>query len=280
VVCRVDWPGAEIAAQEVNSLLPPVERCQSDGLAWYRFPQVSDEVEHALLTRLGGVSSGSLATLNLGSTVGDDPAAVAENYHRVFSAFDLQREMVVTPFQVHGNHVVHVGPEEGGRVIQETDALITDSPEVALLMRFADCAPVLFFDRVHHAVGLAHAGWRGVAVGVIPATVQAMSAAFGTHPEDLWAGIGPAIGLRHYEVGAEVIDAIKAVVPPQTVFAEMHHNRMFLNLPAAITAQLHAAGVMTVIPSQLDTAARLDEWYSHRAERGRTGRFGVLMRLR
>jgi len=127
-VYRVDWPGAEIAAQEVNSLLSPVERRQSDGLAWYRFPQVNDEVEHALLTRLGGVSSGSLATLNLGSTVGDDPAAVAENYHRVFSAFDLQREMVVTPFQVHGNRVVRVGPEECGSVIQGTDALITNSP--------------------------------------------------------------------------------------------------------------------------------------------------------
>lgn len=264
----------------MNSLLPPVERCQGAGLTWYRFPQITDGVEHALLTRLGGVSRGHLATLNLGSTVGDDPAAVAENYQQVFSAFDLRPEMVVTPFQVHGNHVVRVGPEEGGSVIQGTDALITESPEVALLMRFADCAPVLFFDRVRHAVGLAHAGWRGVAAGVVTATVQAMQASFGTHPEDLWAGIGPAIGLRHYAVGTEVLVEIEAAVPPQTTFAELRQNEWFLDLPAAITAQLHAAGVITVIPSQLDTAACTDEWYSHRAEHGRTGRFGVLMSLR
>ncbi|MBN1921382.1 MAG: peptidoglycan editing factor PgeF [Anaerolineae bacterium] len=264
----------------MNSLLPPVERCQSAGLTWYRFPQIMDGVEHALLTRLGGVSRGHLAALNLGSTVGDDPAAVAENYRRVFAAFGLRREAVVTPFQVHGNHVVRVGPEAGGSVIQETDALITDALGVAVLMRFADCAPVLFFDPVRHAVGLAHAGWRGVAAGVVVATVRAMQASFGTHPEDLWAGIGPAIGPRHYAVGAEVLAAIEAAVPPQTVFAERRENQAFLDLPAAITAQLHAAGVMTVIPSQLDTAARTDEWYSHRAEHGRTGRFGVLMCLR
>lgn len=257
----------------------PVERCQHNGLVWYRFPETAPGLEHALLTRLGGVSVGPLTSLNLGSTVGDDPVAVAENHRRVFAAFDVQRESVVTPQQVHGRHVVQVGRDDGGRLIPATDALITATPEVTLLLRFADCAPVLLFDPVRRAVGLAHAGWRGVAAGVVPATVQAMMRAFGTQPAELWAGIGPAIGPRHYAVGPEVIAAIAAAVPPQTTCAVEREGQWFLNLPAAIAAQLHAAGVLAVVPSQLDTAARTDEWYSHRAENGRTGRFGVLVRL-
>lgn len=264
----------------MSSPAAPVERCQHDGLAWYRFPQVLEDVEHALLTRLGGVSTGPLAALNLGSTVGDDPAAVAENHRRVLALFGAPPDTVVTPHQVHGCRVACVAAADGGRVIPETDALITAAPGVTLLMRFADCAPVLFFDPARGAIGLAHAGWRGVAAGVIPETVRAMTTAFGTRPSDLWVGLGPAIGPRHYAVGPEVLRAIAAATPPHTAFAIEREGQTFLDLPAAITAQLHAAGVLTVVPSQLDTAARTDEWYSHRAEGGRTGRFGVLMRLR
>lgn len=258
----------------------PVERCQRDGLVWYHFASLASEVEHALLTRLGGASVGPLAALNLGSTVGDDPAAVAENHRRVFRVFDTRREAVVTPYQVHGAQVHCVGPEDGGQIIPSTDALITDTRGVSLLMRFADCAPVLLFDAVHRAIGLAHAGWRGVAAGVIPATIRAMGTAFGTHPVDLWAGIGPAIGPRHYAVGGEVLEAIATATPPQTVYAQQRDGQWFLDLSSAIVAQLHAAGVKMVIPSRLDTAERTDEWYSYRAEQGHTGRFGVLMRLR
>ena len=278
MVRRLDWVGAEITVQEINA--PPVERCQRNGLVWYQFSEIAAGVEHALLTRLGGVSAGHLASLNLGSTVGDAPAAVAENHRRVFAAFEVRRETVVTPYQVHGRHVVRVEAEDGGRLIEGTDALITAAPEVALLLRFADCAPVLFFDPVQRALGLAHAGWRGVAAGVIPATVQAMQAAFDTDPATLWAGIGPAIGPQHYAVGPEVLHAIAAAVPPHTPFAREREGQAYLDLPAAITAQLQAAGVQRISASQLDTAARTDEWYSHRAERGRTGRFGVLARLR
>ncbi len=279
-MCRVDRIGVEITAQEVILTTPPVARCQQDGLAWYRFFQLAGDVEHALLTRLGGVSTGHLAALNLGSTVGDDPVAVRENHRRAFAALGVQQDTIVTPFQVHGCNVVRVGSEDRGRLIPATDALVTNTSEVTLLMRFADCAPVLFFDPVHRAVGLAHAGWRGIVAGVIPETVRAMVVAFETCAADLWVGIGPTIGRRHYAVGTEVLEAIADSVPPQTTYAESRGGQWFLDLPAAITAQLHAAGVMTVVPSQLDTAGRTDEWYSHRAEHGRTGRFGVLMRLR
>lgn len=182
-----------------------MQRIAHRGLVWYRFAGPGPAFEHALVTRLGGVSAPPFAALNLGSTVGDDPAAVAENHHRLWDALALSPEQVVSPHQVHGKRVAQVSTARGGCVIAETDAFITATPGLALLLRFADCTPVLLYDAMQRAAGLIHAGWRGVAAGVVPATVQAMTGAFGTRPATLWAGIGPAIGPEHYEVGREVV---------------------------------------------------------------------------
>lgn len=257
-----------------------MERIQRNGLVWYAFAGPGFDFVHACFTRLGGVSTGQWASLNLGHTVGDDPAAVEENHRRVFAAFDVTRSRVVSPHQVHGKRVACVGLRDGGTVIPATDALITDESGVGLLLRFADCTPVLFYDPVQRAVGLAHAGWRGVAAGVAPATVQAMVAAFGTRPADLWAGIGPAIGPQHYVVGAEVVESIDATLPEDAPASVHRGGRWYVDLPGALAAQLRAMGVRRVEKSDLCTASRVDEWYSHRAEAGRTGRFGVLVMLR
>jgi YfiH family protein len=256
-----------------------MQRIDHNGLVWYAFTGPGRDFVHACFTRLGGVSAGQWSTLNLGSTVGDDPRAVQENHRRIFDAFGITRAQVVSPYQVHGRNVVRVRARDGGMVIPATDALITDVPGVALLLRFADCVPVLFYDPVQHTVGLAHAGWRGVAAGVAPATVQAMAATFGSRPEDMWAGIGPAIGPQYYSVGVEVVEAIQAALPAGVQATTCCDGRWMMNLPAALEAQLHAVGVMQVEQSGLCTASHVDEWYSHRAEEGRTGRFGVLVML-
>ncbi|MGC9397654.1 MAG: peptidoglycan editing factor PgeF [Anaerolineae bacterium] len=256
-----------------------MRRQQHEGLAWYTFEGPDDTFQHAVVTRLGGVSKGPFASLNLGSTVGDHPEAVRENHRRLFAAFRLHAAQVVSPHQVHGRKVTRVGRDQGGTIIPATDALITDEPGVALLLRFADCTPVLFYDPDHRAVGLAHAGWRGAAAGIVQATVEAMQKAFGTTPQTLWAGIGPAIDPEHYVVGAEVVEAIQARLPGESTIAWSHNGDLHLDLPGAVLAQLKSAGVEHVEPSQLYTARRTDEWYSHRAEGGRTGRFGVLAYL-
>ncbi|MFN2108492.1 MAG: peptidoglycan editing factor PgeF [Anaerolineae bacterium] len=256
-----------------------MQRIEQNGLVWYDFTGPGRDFVHGCFTRLGGVSEGQWSALNLGSTVGDDPQAVQENHRRIFDAFGITRAQVVSPFQVHGRNVARVDAADGGMVISATDALITDAPGVALLLRFADCVPVLFYDPVRRAAGLAHAGWRGVAAGVAVATVQAMAAAFGSRPEDVWAGIGPAIGPQHYSVGTEVVEAIQATLPPDAQVATYREGRWAMDLPAALEAQLHAVGVTQIEQSGLCTASRVDEWYSHRAEEGRTGRFGVLVML-
>lgn len=252
-----------------------------DGVALYRFEGLS-EVEgliHAVLTRIGGVSQGPYATLNLGHTVGDDLTAVEENHRRALSALELEPEQVVSPYQVHGARVGVVGRAHLGTVQPATDALVTSVPAVPLLMRFADCAPVLFFDPVRRVVGIAHAGWRSVVAGVVGATVQTMAERLGCDPADLWAGIGPTIGPCCYAVGSDVAAAVEAACPPGTGVVRDGDGRTYLDLPAAVQAQLRAAGVEQIEDAGLCTACHVDEFFSHRAEHGRTGRFGIVMEL-
>ncbi len=259
------------------------------GIAWYQFRDLcingaqnappGPGFRHALVTRLGGASRPPYASLNLGSSVGDDPADVEENHRRLFAALDLSRAAVVSPHQVHSAHVATVGLSDGGSIIPETDALVTSQPGLALLLRFADCVPVLFYDPTHCVVGLAHAGWRGVAARVVPATVAHLVKTFDTHPDDLWAGIGPAIGRHHYAVSEAVVDAVRDTLPPGTRVALKEADQWTLDLPGAVHTQLTALGVHNIDNAEICTACRTDEWYSHRAEGGRTGRFGALIVL-
>jgi polyphenol oxidase len=263
----------------------PLERITGPayGVTWYRFtgPDVGADAGfvHALVTRLGGVSNAPFSSLNLGSSVGDAPDAVRTNHTRLFDALGVSSDQVVSPSQVHGRRVAVVGQQDGGTIIPRTDALITNRRGMALLLRFADCVPVLFYDAVHRAAGLAHAGWRGVAKQVIPATVAAMAEQFGTEPQDLWAGVGPAIGLDHYEVGEDVVRHVQATLPPETCVASQIEGQWHLDLPKAVTAQLTMLGIARIEGAEICTACNLREWYSHRGEAGNTGRFGVLVAL-
>jgi len=252
-----------------------------DGVVLYRFKGLSEAegLVHAVLSRIGGVSRGLYATLNLGHTVGDDLAAVEENHRRALSTLGLEPGRVVSPYQVHGTRVGVVGRAHLGTVQPATDALVTSVPAVPLLMRFADCAPVLFFDPVRRVVGIAHAGWRGVVAGVIGATVRTMTERLGCDPADLWAGIGPTIGPCCYAVGPEVAVAVETACPPGAGVVRDADGRTYLDLPAAVQAQLRAAGVEQIEDAGLCTACHVDEFFSHRAEHGRTGRFGVVMEL-
>ncbi len=251
----------------------------ADGIVFYQFEGLDGTgLIHALLTRLGGVSQGPYATLNLGHTVGDDLRAVQENHRRVFSLFGVDRRQVVSPYQVHSAHVRLVGREHGGTVQNATDGLLTTTPGLMLIFRFADCVPLLLWDPVHRAVGLVHVGWRGAANGVVRAAVDAFVRHAGSHPEDLWAGIGPAIGPCCYRVGPEVVAAVGAThVSPLPV--HRRDDGLYLDLPGAVRAELEAWGVRQIESSGICTACHTDEWFSHRAEGGRTGRFGALVML-
>ena len=127
-----------------------------------------------------------------------------ETHRRTLRALGIRRDEMVSPHQVHSATVQVVDARDRGRVCEATDALISDTPGVYLMLRFADCVPVLLYDPVRRAVGLAHAGWRGTVACIARETVRRMVDAFGCRPADIRAGIGASIGPCCYEVGPDV----------------------------------------------------------------------------
>ena len=253
----------------------------ANGLVTYHFESLSrDGLVHAVFTRLGGASQGPFATLNTGHTVGDSEAAVAENHARIYDYLDLSPQRVVTAHLVHSNHIAVISAEQGGQVIAHSDGLATSTPGLALMLRFADCQPILFYDPRQHALALVHAGWRGVAQGIAARAVETMEAAFGSQPADLLVGLGPAIGPCCYTVGDDVAAAMGYALPDWQAAMQPLGQGWRLDLSTANAQQLAVAGVLHIERADLCTSCHNDLFFSHRAENGRTGRFAVVAYLR
>ena len=249
-------------------------------LVAYRSPLLDGvAVEHAFFTRLGGVSEGPFSSLNVSGTVGDDPASVEENLRRVSLALGWQAEQLVSGYQIHGDHIHAVVPEDAGRIIPATDALLSDVPGLLLLGRYADCVPVLLWDPVLGVVGLAHAGWRGTIRRIAAKTVATMAERYGSHPSDLRAAIGPSIGPCCFEVGDEVLQAFQHTFPEHTAEV-LDRSRSHVNLWRANALQLAQSGVRDIDVAELCTSCHVDRFYSHRRESGVTGRFAVVIGIR
>ena len=254
---------------------------QSDGLHYYQFDIFSKEVLNAVFTRQGGISPEPWTSLNLSISVGDDSQRVTENRMHAFNALGRNPASLHDVWLVHGVDIVHAeAPRSLDAPSVKADILFTDNPAVSLFMRFADCVPLLFHDPVKKVVGIAHAGWMGTVKGVAEVSVKAMQERYGSKPADIVAGIGPSIGIDHYEVGGEVADQFRGKFESDSEkILQTRDGRIYLDLWTANALQLQNAGVEQIQISGLCTACHLDDWYSHRAEKGRTGRFGVLMAL-
>lgn len=257
---------------------------EREGLRYYRLYPVERMGGAALIqgvfTRQGGVSRGPWRSLNVGNTVGDEPQAVEANYHRICRALDIPREAITSAQQVHGARVTKAEADDRGGTFPATDGLITDVPSVALMLRFADCVPLLFFDPSRPAVGLAHAGWRGTLAGIAGRMVGAMRAAFGSRPEELIVGVGPAIGPCCYQVGRELAVRVREYFPQWPDLIRWQDGAPYFDLWLANRRQLEAAGVRSITVAQLCTACHVEEFFSHRAEGGLTGRFAAVVGLR
>jgi polyphenol oxidase len=264
-----------------------MNRHQSNGLGYYTFETLDafPEIIHAVTTRHGGVSTGKYASLNLTTGTGDEPAAVQENLRRACAALGLRREDLVSPNQRHTANVQRVGRAERGQVFTGYDILITDEPGVPLLLRYADCTPVLVCDRKHHAFAVVHSGWRGTVQRAAAAAVHALTATYGSRADELIAAVGPSIGPCCYEVGDDVVDAVTAayggaIGEVDGLLPRAATGRHHFDLWAANRRCLVEAGVRTVEVAGLCTACHVDEFYSYRAEKGKTGHFGAVMALR
>lgn len=245
----------------------------------YRFEALSD-AQHAVFTRLGGYSVGPFASLNVGRTVGDDPSHVEANQAAIYAALGIAPAQVVCGRQVHGSRVAVVTAADGGRVLASTDALVSDVPELALLLRYADCVPVLFAAPRVGAVGIAHAGWRGTVAHIAAQTALALAEAFGCRPQEIMAGIGPSIGPCCYQVGPEVIAKVQAAFgegAQPLVSRQQADGAAHLNLWEANARQLREVGLERIEIAGLCTRCRRDLFYSHRGDGGRTGRFAAVI---
>jgi purine-nucleoside/S-methyl-5'-thioadenosine phosphorylase / adenosine deaminase len=255
---------------------------QTDGLDYFTFECLpAGEMTHAVFTRRGGVSPAPWHALNVGGTVGDERERVRENRFRAFRALGRDPRSLYDVWQIHSADVVLANaPGEGSPPELRADAIITDNPVVTLFMRFADCVPILLYDPAHRAVGIVHAGWQGTVKQVAAAAVRAMTAAFDSRPGDLLAGIGPSIGPDHYEVGPDVIARVhQSFGDDAEELLPAYGDRRHFDLWAANRLSLEQAGVRQIEVAGLCTACHTHHWYSHRAEKGRTGRFGALIAL-
>lgn len=258
-------------------------RQEQNGLRYYQFESFDSlAVEHALFTRQGGVSSGYYESLNLGGTCGDDPASVRRNHELVFDLLGRPFDSRLDVWQVHGkNIVISESPRPVNQKHQPADGIFTSNPEVTLMMRFADCVPLVFHDPIKKVVGIVHAGWQGTLMQISKEAVFRIADHYGSKPADLVVGIGPSICGICYEVGQEVRKQfLKHWGDVADEFLKPQGERYLLDLWAANKWVLQQAGVCRIEQSHMCTAEHLDEWYSYRKEKGATGRFGVVIALK
>ena len=243
-------------------------------------------VMHAAITRRGGVSPAPWDSLNVGGTVGDESSRVSENRLRAISTIHRPLESLFDVWQVHGDRVVVANtPRPPGQAHIQADAILTNKPDVTLFMRFADCVPVFLFDPGKQVIGLAHAGWLGTVQRIAGHAVRTMEERFGSHPADVVAGIGPSIAAHHYPVGPEVARQVSSAFGDKAglllVPVEEDHpdSRVQFDLWEANRLVLEQSGVQQIEISGMCTACHTSDWYSHRGEKGKTGRFGALLAL-
>nr|WP_298116878.1 peptidoglycan editing factor PgeF [uncultured Pseudomonas sp.] len=225
-------------------------------------------VKACVTTRAGGVSVAPFDSLNLGTHVGDDPVAVKKNRQRLLSQLGCKPAWLQ---QVHDIDVLEAAPE----TLAEADASWTATPGIACTVMTADCLPALFCDRNGTRVAAAHAGWRGLAAGVLEATLDALAVA----PEDTLVWLGPAIGPQAFEVGAEVREAFVSqhAQAAQAFGASLNPGRYMADIYELARIRLAARGIAAVYGGGFCTYSD-PRFYSYRRA-ARTGRFASLIWL-
>ncbi len=224
-------------------------------------------VRACMTTRAGGLSQGPWAGLNLGLRCDDDPAAVAENRARLERCLPQPPKWLA---QVHGSTVVDADTLDG---LPQADASVARQPGTVCAIQVADCLPVLFTDRAGSCVAAAHAGWRGLAGGVLASTIARM----GVAPADLLAWIGPGIGPAAFEVGDDVLQAFCNDHPEnRAAFQALHPGKWLCDLPALARKALRRSGVGQVYGGRWCTYSDPQRFYSYRRDRI-TGRMAAVI---
>lgn len=256
---------------------------------WFgSFPLLSEQgIINACSCRFNGKSSIVNNTLNLALHVGDKQENVIYNRHLFAKAIGVNASSFTTCEQIHGNNVVVVSEKQIGAgaldlkdTILKTDALVTNLKQVPLLLFYADCVPILLYDKKKKVIGLAHAGWRGTVAGIAEKTVQTMINVFDSNVEDILVGIGPSIGQCCYEID----DSVRNLAVGYEQFFKIvpkKNGHYLLDLWGYNVQILKNKGILqsNISIAEVCTAHNYDLFFSYRSEQGRTGRMGACIML-
>lgn len=248
-------------------------------------------VRHGFSTRLGGVSEGCWASLNLSFDRGDSPEAVMENFRRIGSELGVRCEDMVLSQQTHTTNVRVVTGEDRGKGItrerdyKDVDGLITDGLGICLVTSYADCVPLYFVDPVKKAIGLSHSGWRGTVGRIGQKTIEMMSECFGSDPADILAAIGPSVCKDCYEVSGDVIEKFRETFDEKLwpeLFFEKENGKYQLDLWKANEFIFLESGILPehMAVTNLCTHCNSRILYSHRAMGDRRGNLCAFLALK
>ncbi len=259
-------------------------RCFENGVVAYCSQKLqSAGVRHAFSTRLGGISPKPFDSLNLGNPSG---AAVQDSYDRIWANYALLQSAIGCPsepplrvHQVHSDGMVDVAARDAFDCSAKADAIISDDPARVISVRVADCVPVLLASTDGKIVAAIHAGWRGVAAGVVPKALARMIDRGKLHPGKVIAAIGPCISQSAFEVGPEVVDEFRKLFGNDALVQQRSDGKGHIDLRRAIQIQLTTAGVGA---DRIDVSDRCtfrdgDEFFSHRRDHGVTGRMAAVI---
>lgn len=248
-------------------------------------------VRHLFSTRVGGVSEGIYASMNLSYARGDKKEAVDENFRRIAEIFQTTPDHIVCSKQTHTTNIRRVTMQDMGKGVtrpfdyDEIDGLVTDEPGIVLCTSYADCVPLYFVDPENQAIGLAHSGWRGTVNRMGAVMVRTMQEIFGSKPQELLAAIGPSICQECYEIGEEVAENFR-----ESFLGEWQYllkdgkeaGKYQLDLWEANRRILLNAGVLPehLAVTDVCTCCNKEVLFSHRASNGKRGNLAAFLELR
>ncbi len=257
------------------------------GVPFLSYPMFEETgiVNHGFSTRFGGVSKGCYATMNISTTRGDDPEAVAENCRRMANALGVEVEDFTYTQQTHTTNVVVVKTEDKGKRFAETDGMITNVPGICLVTFYADCVPLYFVDPVKKVIGLSHSGWRGTVGKIGKVTVEKMTTEYDCDPKDILAAIGPSICQDCYEVSEDVIDCFKEKFDEHlwdNLFYQKENGKYQLNLWEANHQIFLESGISEehIAVTNVCTHCNPDVLFSHRTTGNARGNVSAFLALK
>ena len=258
-----------------------------DGVPFLSYPMLEETgiVHHGFSTKLGGVSKGCWATMNISTTRGDDPEDVEENQRRIARAIGVKPEDMTFTNQTHTTNVAVVRAEDKGRRFMETDGMITNVPGICLVTFYADCVPLYFVDPVKKAIGLSHSGWRGTVGKIGKVTVELMQKTYGSDPKDILAAIGPSICQDCYEVSEDVIVKFQKSFEEKywpELFYQKENGKYQLNLWKANELVFEEAGILKkhIAVTNVCTHCNPDILFSHFTTGNKRGNLSAFLALK